>query len=141
MHWVGCEDGQTPEDGVMAGFDADGGSVYVGRIFQDDLVRVAKVAPGHGCAYYCQGDIEMSTRYYEVLCGEDYDWVEVEGGQLPPEAFSAGDGGGFSLYFGRANINGETTVGEISSDGGTLTGPQGGQAWTTDTFQVLTSLS
>lgn len=55
-----------PEGAILAGYDKDGGLLYIGRAFYESDILPAKIVPQHGAAYVAQGGQEHLVTYYEV---------------------------------------------------------------------------
>lgn len=68
--WVGSSNGHVPAGAVLAGNQATGEPLYVGRAHHDGSLTVGKIHPGHGCIYVPYGGQEHSILHYEVLVSQ-----------------------------------------------------------------------
>ena len=74
ISWVSSRDGSIPAYAVLAGNDADGGPLYVGRAnFGSDLLP-AKVVPSHHTAYVSFAGSEHRVEEYEVKTVTAFYW-------------------------------------------------------------------
>lgn len=68
--WIGSSNGHVPEGAVLAGSQATGEPLYVGRAHHEGSLTVGKIHRGHGCIYIAYGGGEHSILHYEVLVGQ-----------------------------------------------------------------------
>jgi hypothetical protein len=74
INWVPSREGSIPAYAVLAGHDADGGPIYVGRArFRSDLLP-AKVVPNHHTAYVSFAGSEHRIEKYEVKTVTAFYW-------------------------------------------------------------------
>jgi len=74
IDWVPSREGSIPAYAVLAGHDADGGPIYVGRAhFKSDLLP-AKVVPNHHTAYVSIDGSEHRVENYEVKTFTAFHW-------------------------------------------------------------------
>lgn len=111
-----------PHDAFVAGQDIDNSNLYCGRARHEGHYLPAKVSRNHAWISWAGREIEKTD--YEVLCGQQYNWVSVGHNlSIPHRAVSTGPG----IYVGRALHNGRWTPGKIDIANRTMYIPYGGQ--------------
>lgn len=68
--WVGSSNGHVPDGAVLAGNQATGEPLYVGRAHHEGSLTVGKINAGHGCIYIPFNGQEQSILSYEVLVSQ-----------------------------------------------------------------------
>lgn len=68
--WVGSSNGHVPAGAVLAGNQATGEPLYVGRAHHEGALTPGKIHRGHGCLYIPYNGKEESILHYEVLVGQ-----------------------------------------------------------------------
>ncbi|XP_068146853.1 natterin-3-like [Drosophila tropicalis] len=127
-----------PPNAFFAGQDGDGAEMFVGRaIFESEILPV-KIVPRRREAYVtCEGG-EYLVKRYEVLVGENYDWVASGDGLVPQNAISTGkDGKGQPIYVGRAVYKDTVTVGKVQPVRGCLILGYNGDEIEMEAYEVL----
>ncbi|XP_073829706.1 uncharacterized protein [Musca autumnalis] len=139
--WISATADSFPEDALEGGRDADGDTIYVGRVFKDGDLMPAKVIPNKGGAYVCWGGEEEKVDNFQVLVGAGFMWVACENGNIVPGAVPAGTTcDGETLYIGRAEHAGSLCVGKVHPSHGCLYIPFGGGEEKIDSYEVLVRL-
>lgn len=113
---------------VLAGNQATGEPLYVGRAHHQGSLTPGKIHTGHGCLYIPFGGKEESILHYEVLVSQQRgesdeflsddvpyafkisaEWVHTSAhAPLPPNAIFVGnDADGSPIYVGRCFHNGD----------------------------------
>ncbi|KDR19911.1 Natterin-3 [Zootermopsis nevadensis] len=112
--WVGAAYGSVPEGAVHAGYDKDGGRLFVGRTFYESDIMPAKIVPNQGTAYVSYDGQEHPVMHYEVLCNVESLWKTARDGRVPPNALHVGCTKiGERLYVGRVSHDGTLTPGKV----------------------------
>lgn len=123
---------------MVAGHDADGSKIYVGRAFYEGDNIPVKVCPAHQSAYLAYAGREVSVSNYEVLVGFGFTWVSSGGGQVPGSAVATGtQSDGEPLYVGRAHFQGTLTPGKVQTSHSCLYLPFGGVEHSVTEYEVL----
>ncbi|KAK9731957.1 Protein of unknown function (DUF3421) [Popillia japonica] len=135
--WVQATSGQVPPNAFGGGED-NGEPMYVIRgTFNDGLIP-GKLLSSHGCAYVPWGGNENGINTYEVLCDFNGDWIDCSGGNIPPNALTAGQSeDGEPLYVGRVLHEGTMTVGKVQQSHGVCYIPYGGNELGFPDYQIL----
>jgi len=127
-----------PEGAILAGNDADGTPLYVGRAYHEGDQIPAKVLPSKQVAYIPYNGQEIPKHQYEVLCNGNVTWIPSGNGTVPPNAVVGGrTSGGEPLYVGRTHFNGSLTPGKIHPSHGSLYIPFGGSEVPFKSYEVL----
>lgn len=125
----------------MAGIDADGSPIYVGRVYHDGDCLIAKVIPSKKFAYACKNGHEISKQYFEFLCNESVRWVSSSNGQIIENALNGGATmDGETLYIGRGIHEGSLTVGKVHPSHGCLYIPFGGREVSLKQYETLVEM-
>ncbi|XP_062122798.1 natterin-3 [Drosophila sulfurigaster albostrigata] len=120
-HWLHYSHGALPQEAVVAGHDADGDTIFVGRAFYNNDLLPAKIIPNKGKAYVTFARQEIELENYEVLNGQNYVWLPGANGEVPPGAVRVGRNvDGEDLYAGRGYHAGSLTVGKVHPSHGCL---------------------
>lgn len=136
--WIAATADSMPEDALEGGRDADGDTIYVGRVFKDGDLMPAKVIPNKGGAYVCWGSEEHKVENFQVLIGAGFMWTVCDNGNIVPGAVPAGNtSDGETLYIGRAEHAGSLCVGKVHPSHGCLYIPFGGGEEKVDSYEVL----
>ncbi|XP_046662124.1 uncharacterized protein LOC124355168 isoform X2 [Homalodisca vitripennis] len=134
--WVPSEGGVIPPNAVLGGFDNE--NLYVGRAQHEGGVIPGKVLSSHGVCYVAWGGAEHGKQDYEVLTGSNLQWVPSVEGQVPPNAVVGGTSEtGETLFIGRAQHEGSTTIGKIQPSHAVCYIPYGGQELGYPEYEVL----
>ncbi|XP_055387528.1 uncharacterized protein LOC129616083 [Condylostylus longicornis] len=129
----------VPPEAVLAGHDSDGDAIYAGRAHHENDLLPAKIVPNKHKAYVAYGGEEHEKSYYEILCGDLYQWVPAHGGHVPANAMATGvTADGETLYIGRGEYAGSVTPGKVHPSHGCLYIPYGGREHRLDSYEVLT---
>lgn len=129
---------ELPANAVVAGHDADGSPIYVGRAFYEGDNIPVKICPAHQAAYLAYGGREVPVTNYEVLIGLGFTWVSSGGGQVPGSAVATGtQSDGEPLYVGRAHFQGSLTPGKVQASHSCLYLPFGGVEHSVADYEVL----
>lgn len=139
IHWVPSREGSIPAYAVLAGHDADGGPIYVGRArFRSDLLP-AKVVPNHHTAYVSFAGSEHRVEKYEVLVTRRrIAWQPDSNGSVPTGALPVGRTcTGETLYMARVDMNHSLTPGKVHPSHGVCYIPFGGQEHSHRQYSVL----
>ncbi|XP_001999760.2 uncharacterized protein LOC6573694 [Drosophila mojavensis] len=136
--WLHYSHGAVPQDAVVAGHDADGDTIFIGRAFQNNDLLPAKVIPNKGKAYVAYGGNEIELENYEVLSGQNYIWLSGANGEVPIGAVEVGRTvDGETLYAGRGYHAGSLTVGKVHPSHGCLYIPFGSEEVKIFAYEVL----
>ncbi|CAO1422986.1 unnamed protein product [Diamesa serratosioi] len=140
--WVSSKLGlPIPSKAVLAGIDADGSAMYVGRVYHDGDCLIAKVIPSKKFAYACRNGHEISKQNFEFLCHESVRWVSSSNGQIIENALSVGTTyEGETLYIGRGTYEGSLTVGKIHPSHGCLYIPFAGREVSLKNYEALVEM-
>ncbi len=106
MSWKAITGNQIPANAIVGGFDIDKTPLYICRHKQNEDTIPGKANQKIGCYVTKAGKaIEYKTDY-EILIGDNYDWVQRHGGDaVPKHAFVAGsDGAKNPIYVGRCDL-------------------------------------
>jgi len=135
--WVAARNGEVPPR-AFAGGEDNGEPVYVARAnFNGGLVP-GKLVASHGTAYIPWGGQENAVPEYEILCDFPGNWLACSGGNIPPNAVTAGQSeDGEPLYIGRVVHDGSLTVGKVQPSHGVLYIPYGGQEMSFQDYEIL----
>ncbi|KRT83120.1 hypothetical protein AMK59_4131 [Oryctes borbonicus] len=135
--WVPATSGQVPPNAFVGGED-NGEPMYVIRGNFNDSLMPGKLLSSHGCCYVPWGGEENGLNSYEVLCDFRGDWVDCSGGNIPPNALTAGQSeNGEPLYVGRVLHDGVMTVGKVQQSHGVCYIPYGGKELGFPEYQIL----
>lgn len=143
LHWIAnwvqsSAYGGVPEGAILAGNDADGTPIYVGRAFHEGDQIPAKVLPSKQVAYIAYNGQEIAKQQYEVLCNGNVTWVQSGHGSVPPNAVVGGrTSNGEPLYIGRTHFSGALTPGKVHPSHGSLYIPFGGAEIPFKSYEVL----
>ncbi|XP_016988944.1 uncharacterized protein LOC108051365 [Drosophila rhopaloa] len=119
--WLHFSHGAIPQAAVVAGHDADGDTIFIGRAFYCNDMLPAKIIPNKGKAYVAYANQEVELENYEVLSGSNYEWLPAENGEVPHGAVKVGQNvDGETLYAGRGYHAGSLTVGKVHPSHGCL---------------------
>jgi len=130
--------GDLPEGAILAGNDADGTEIYVGRAFHEGDQLPAKVMPSKQVAYVAYGGQEIAKHQYEVLCNGNVEWVHSGHGSIPSNAVIGGQtSNGETLYVGRTHHEGSLTPGKVHPSHGSLYIPFGGAEVSFNNYEIL----
>jgi len=128
--------GVVPDNSVLGGFDNE--NLYVGRAQHEGAVIPGKIVSSHGVCYVAWGGAEHGKPEYEALTGSNLQWVPAVEGQIPPNAVVGGTSeDGETLYIGRAQHDGSTTVGKVQPSHGACYIPYGGQELSYPEYEIL----
>lgn len=135
--WVPSGGGQVPPRSFAGGED-NGEPVYVIRAqFSGGLVP-GKLLPSHGQGYVPWGGAENGVSQYEVLCDFPGQWLACSGGNIPPNALTAGQTEeGEPLYVGRVVHDGALTVGKVQQSHGVCYIAYGGEELSFPEYEIL----
>jgi len=138
-NWVSTSaHASLPEGAILAGNDADGSPIYVGRAYHEADQIPAKVLPSKQVAYVPYGGQEIPKHQFEVLCNGNVSWVPSGNGTVPPGDVVGGrTANGEPLYIGRAHVQGSLTPGKVHPSHGSLYVPFGGVEMTFKSYEVL----
>lgn len=106
---------QLPADAVYVGFDNSNCPIYLGRSYYVDVIHPVEIIPSRQCMFfYCDG-LRREVEYFEVLCGNGYEWVKSSRAKIPPNAVVvSNDSEEMPLLIGRASVyNKFLTVGRV----------------------------
>lgn len=135
--WVPASSGQVPPSSFAGGED-DGEPLYVIRANFNGGLIPGKLKSSHGCAYIPWGGAENAVNDYEVLCDFNGQWLAASGGNIPPNAVTAGQSeDGEPLYVGRVVHDGYLVVGKVQPSHGVLYIPFGGQELSFGDYEIL----
>ncbi|XP_018573689.1 uncharacterized protein LOC108912786 [Anoplophora glabripennis] len=135
--WVPSSNGQVPPRSFAGGED-NGEPVYVIRAQFNGGIIPGKLVPSHGQSYVPWGGQENPMPQYEVLCDFPGQWLAVSGGNIPPNALTAGQSeDGEPLYIGRVVHDGALTVGKVQPSHGVCYIPYGGQELSFPEYEIL----
>lgn len=138
--WVASSGYKMVVGSVLAGEDADGDAIYVGRAYHENNLLPAKVIPSKGCAFISYGGQEYIKYKYEILAGNGYKWWVTDCNScLPAGSVVCGrTAEGDPLYIGRGYWGGSLIPGRVHRSHSCLYIPFEGQEVRIQTFQVLT---
>ena len=129
---------QIPNDAILAGKDADGSPIYVGRANHERDQLVAKVIPNRKYVAVSFHGKEIRKHKFEVLCHGNVQWVPACDGQVVCNAVLGGlTVRGEVLYIGRGHHKGSLTVGKIHQSHGCLYIPFDGLEIAIKSYEVL----
>ncbi|EDW72336.1 uncharacterized protein Dwil_GK20870 [Drosophila willistoni] len=129
-----------PPNAFLAGRDSDGSDMYVGRIVYEGEIVPAKLIPRRREAYMTWEGVEYLIQRFEVLVGQDYDWIASGDGLVPHNAISTGrDSRGQPIYVGRAVYKDTVTVGKVQPLRGCLLLGYNGDEIDIQAYEVLVS--
>ncbi|XP_011206592.2 C3 and PZP-like alpha-2-macroglobulin domain-containing protein 8 [Bactrocera dorsalis] len=135
--WVPASNGTVPPSAVEGGFDG-AEQLYIARARHESDLIPGKLHPSHGVAYVAWGGGEHGHADYEVLCSSGGQWLPVHDGNIPPNAFPAGETAeGEPLFIGRATHDGTITVGKVQPSHGCCYIPYGGEELAYKEFEVF----
>lgn len=137
--WIHCgANSPAPHGAILAGNDADGSQIFVGRAQHERDQLVAKVIPCKQIAYVSYNGQEIPKHNFEVLCHGNVQWVHSCNGQVVRNAVLGGRTEcGEILYIGRGQYGGALTVGKIHPSHGSLYIPFGGSEVALKSYEVL----
>ncbi|XP_054278824.1 uncharacterized protein LOC128997238 isoform X1 [Macrosteles quadrilineatus] len=134
--WVPGQAGVVPANSVLGGYDNE--NLYVGRAEHEGGVIPGKIVSSHGVCYIAWGGAEHGKPDYEALTGSNLQWVPSVEGQIPPNAVVGGTSEtGETLYIGRAQHEGSTTVGKVQPSHSVCYIPYGGQELAYPEYEIL----
>ncbi|CAH1161215.1 unnamed protein product [Phyllotreta striolata] len=135
--WAPSRGGQVPPR-AFAGGEDNGEPLYVIRAQFNGALIPGKLVPSHGTGYVAWGGNENAVPEYEVLCDFPGQWIATSGGNIPPNALTAGQSEeGEPLYIGRVVHDGALTVGKVQQSHGVCYIPYGGQELSFPDYEVL----
>lgn len=67
--WIVSASGHVPDNAVVAGTQANGEPLYIGRTHVNGSLIPGKIQASHGCIYVPFDGVEHSQQQYEVLVG------------------------------------------------------------------------
>lgn len=140
FEWVSSSNGHVPADAVVAGNQADGDVLYVGRAPVGGSLSVGKIQPSHACMYVPFDGLEHSIHQYEVLVAPKRStWIQSSRfAPLPHGAILAGnDQDGSPIYIGRAWHNGDQIPAKVIPSKQAAYIAYGGQEVLKDEFELL----
>nr|CAH8823925.1 unnamed protein product [Trichobilharzia regenti] len=140
LSWVHEHGGAFPKNSLKA----DEG-IYVARCRINDDLLVGKFVSTYGKAYCPHEGKELEFTDYELLCDsgipgcrEGYEWIMMNGGDVPENAVVGGiDRYGAPLYVVRGRIQGETCVGKLLQGEGNASFAWGGDEHKIAEYDVL----
>lgn len=137
--WNPAAGGEIPADAFEGGQDINGENLYIGRARHEEALIPGKLVPSHNVVYVPWSGAEHAKNEYEVLCGAaDATWVPTVGGEVPPNAFPAGNTeDGETLYIGRASHEGSLTIGKVQPSHNVCYIPFDGVELPKEEFEVL----
>jgi len=136
--WIDATANTMPEGVLEGGRDADGDTIYVGRVFFEGDLLPAKIIPNKGGAYVCINGEEHKLESFQVLAGAGFMWSHCSDGNVVPGAIPAGNtNDGETLYIGRAEYNGSVSVGKVHPSHGCLYLPFGGEEVKIESYEIL----
>uniref|UniRef100_A0A1A9UST0 DUF3421 domain-containing protein n=1 Tax=Glossina austeni TaxID=7395 RepID=A0A1A9UST0_GLOAU len=138
--WVASSGHKMVVGSVLAGEDADGDAIYVGRAYHENNLLPAKVIPSKGCAFISYGGQEYIKYKFEILAGNGYKWRATDCKNcLPAGSVVCGrTAEGDPLYIGRGYWGGSLIPGRVHRSHSCLYIPFEGQEVRIQTFRVLT---
>ncbi|CAH1961261.1 unnamed protein product [Acanthoscelides obtectus] len=135
--WTPASSGQVPPR-AFAGGEDNGEPVYIVRAQFNGGLIPGKLVSSHGCSYVAWGGQENSVNEYEVLCDFPGQWVACSGGNIPPNALTAGQSeDGEPLYVGRVVHDGALVVGKVQPSHGVCYIPYGGEEKSFPEYEIL----
>ncbi|EFA00610.1 uncharacterized protein LOC663246 [Tribolium castaneum] len=135
--WVAARNGEVPPR-AFAGGEDNGEPVYVARANFNGGLIPGKLVASHGTAYVPWGGQENAVPEYEVLCDFPGNWIACSGGNVPPNAVTAGQSEeGEPLYVGRVVHDGSLTVGKVQPSHGVVYIPYGGTELGFQDYEIL----
>ena len=136
--WVKAQEGQMPPNAIVAGKNGNGQQVYVCRAQYEGGVYPGTLSDPSGyCSISFDGK-EYSVSSYEVLVGSGYSWISVYNGEIPFDAFPAGnEQQGKTLYVCRGEVNSEWHAGKIRQTYAGCSVPYAGKELTAHWYEVL----
>lgn len=139
-NWVSTSSyAPLPPGAVLAGNDADGSPIFVGKAFHEGDLIPAKVIPSKNVAYVSYNGTEIPKQQYEVLCNGNVSWVPSSHGQIQHNAVVGGNtASGETLYIGRVHYMGSLTPGKIHPSHGSLYIPFNGAEIPHKNYEILT---
>lgn len=140
FEWVASAGGHVPAEAVIAGNQADGAPLYVGRASVGGSLSVGKIHPGHHCIYVPFDGIEHKITQYEVLTAPRRStWIQTSRfAPLPEGAILAGhDQDGSQIYVGRAWHDGDHIPAKVIPSKQAAYVAHGGNEVLKDEFEVL----
>jgi len=140
VHWVPTTaHDPLPADAILAGNEADGSPIFVGKAHHMGETLPAKVIPSKNVAFILTSGNEHPKYTYEVLCGGNPQWVHIEDGQILPNAIPGGvSNSGETLFIGRAWLEGALICGGVvPSQGGNLYVSFNGGGFTYGSYELL----
>ncbi|CAH8432053.1 unnamed protein product [Schistosoma turkestanicum] len=116
LSWIPVHDGKLPKNAVKADE-----SIYVARCHIDGDLICGKYLEKYEKAYFPVDEKELEFVEYEILCNsgipgcrEGYEWIMMNGGDVPENAIVAGiNKYGTPLYVVKGRIEGEICVGKL----------------------------
>ncbi|CAH1179598.1 unnamed protein product [Phaedon cochleariae] len=135
--WAPGRGGAVPPRAFTGGED-NGEPIYVVRAQLNGGLIPGKLVPSHGVCYVPWGGQENAVAEYEVLCDFPGQWIACSGGNIPPNALTAGQSeDGEPLYVGRVVHDGALTVGKVQPGHGVCYIPYGGQELSFPDYEIL----
>ncbi|KAJ2947697.1 hypothetical protein O0L34_g9466 [Tuta absoluta] len=112
--WVQVEDGKIPAGAVVGGKDTSGEQIFVARAKHNKDLVPGMVMPSHNRAYVpWDGEVHKKA-IFEVLVGGPTSWVPASDGNVPQNAYPAGETKeGETLFIGRAHHKGSIITGKV----------------------------
>jgi len=107
LSWKSITGNQIPTNGIIGGFDTDKSTLYICRHSNNSTNIPGNASLKSGCYVTDAGKVINLTTDYEILIGDNYDWVPRHGGDpVPKNAFVAGtDIKGMPTYIGRCDLH------------------------------------
>ncbi|KAJ8708125.1 hypothetical protein PYW08_010491 [Mythimna loreyi] len=108
-HWLPMSDGLLPPNAIIGGYDSE--DIYIARAYHRGSLCPGKYVKSLGKAFVPWGGAEHSKTNFEILCGFNATWVNVDADFIPDNAFIGGrtggdkEIGGEPLYIGRAKVS------------------------------------
>ncbi|CAB3370630.1 Hypothetical predicted protein [Cloeon dipterum] len=137
--WVPTKAGDDlPEGAVVGGADLEC-ELYIARAKHEGALLPGKYVPAHGTTYVAWGGEEHGKEEFEILCGCKPVWVQVnEGDEIPENALPGGRAeDGETLFVGRVQHEGTTTLGKVHPSHASCYIPFGGQELGFPDYEVL----
>ncbi|XP_065367351.1 uncharacterized protein LOC135960076 [Calliphora vicina] len=136
--WLPSSLDHIPHNAVVAGFDSDGTAIFVGRSLHEGQLLPAKVVPARSEAYVCCDGSEIQKNDVDILCGNNYNWINTDCQNIPNNAvFTGRFEDGEPLFVGRAHHCGSLTPGLISPTDHCIFIPYGGHEIRKHEFEIL----
>ncbi|CAH8490547.1 unnamed protein product [Schistosoma rodhaini] len=140
LSWIPVKDGLLPKNAVKADE-----SIYVARCRINDDLICGKFSEKYGKAYFPVDGKELEVIDYEILCNtgipgcrEGFEWIMMNGGDVPENALVAGiNKVGTPLYIVKGRIQGEVCVGKLIQGESSGCFPWSGDEHKCEYYEVL----